>query len=588
MTFPAIDDIETLLRTDPEPDQARPAIERFLAAWPTRHANLRLLARALRKDGLRAQAALIDQAILLAASRTPLVSTAIRAFAAGRHGDAEHLVRDALAHGRENMAATLLLAEIAAAAGLDEEAVKLYRTGLSAMPDDHEIKFKLANALFRLNQVTAAIAIVDDIVATRPDDMSAALLRLTMLGQIGEYDEAERGYGESLSRCEDFAMLWVGYAHLLKTSGKISDSIAAYRRALMLEPGLGEAWWGLADLKSGVLGEADIVTIEEELRHSGDNAYQALHLHFAAGKALEDARQYPASFKHYARGNAIVAAGANHDAAAQSDETDRTIRLFDQPFLADRKGAGHPSRAPIFILGMPRAGSTLIEQILSSHSLIEGTAELPYISLLAHRLVAERWSSGSVRYPDVVAGVDPAALAALGELYLEAAAVHRKTDRPYFIDKLPENWLHIGLIHLILPNAIIIDARRDPMACGFSNFKQHYAKGRSFASSLGDIGRYYSDYVRLLDHIDTVLPGRVHRVEHETLVTNTESEVRRLLTHIGVEFEASCLRFYENARPVRTASASQVRRPIDPTSGQAWQPYSQWLSPLADALPQRA
>jgi Tfp pilus assembly protein PilF len=584
VTFKAVDDLAVMLAVYPAAVPA--AVETILATYPSRGASLRLLARRLRVDGRRSDAAALDDAMLAAAARVPAVAGAIRAFVAGRHGEAERLVRDVLAERRENIAATLLLAEIAAASGYDDEAVALYRTALALAPDNYETKAKLANAQFRLNDVVAALATIDELVLERPDDVASILLRLTMLAQIGEYDEAERGYEAALSRHQDAVKLWVGYGHLLRTAGKIAESAAAYRRALTL-PSPAEAWWGLADLKSGLLRQQDVARIETALNDHDLPPQQAMHLHFAAGKAKEDAAEYRASFDHYAKANAIIAALNPHNAAAESAEIDHAMRLFDADFFARRRPAGCTSRAPIFILGMPRAGSTLIEQILSSHSEIEGTAELPYISLLAHRLLSGG-RSNEARYPDVLTALDPAALSSMGESYLQSAAIHRKTDRPFFIDKLPENWLHLGLIHLILPNAIIIDARRDAMACGFSNFKQHYANGRSFASSLEGIGGYYRQYVRLTAHFDSVLPGRVYRVQHEALLANTEGEVRRLLDHIGLAFEPACLRFYENRRAVRTASAAQVRRPIDQRSGDAWQHYRTWLEPLTEALGQLA
>lgn len=580
--MPALGTLRDLLRTDPT--RAEDAIVRLLAERPDRRATLRLLARSLRGEGLNREARLIDEVLLSIASRDPAVSSAIKAFAAGRHNEAERLVRKALAHGRENMAATLLLAEIAAAAGIDAEAISLYRQALELAPDHHETKFRLANALFRQNNVVAALALADEVVASRPDDISRALLRLTMLAQIGEYAEARGGFAALLDRHPEAAFAWVGYANLLKTTGEAEASVTAYRRAIAIAPGMGEAWWGLADLKSGVLDDGDIAAMNTELGRSAGGAHQAMHLHFALGMAHEEGGRYAESFRHYAEANRLARATRPHDAAAATAEKGRATRLFDREFFADRTVSGRDSIAPVFVVGMPRSGSTLIEQILASHSAIEGTAELPYMPLLAHRLLAERWSARGVTYPDIVADLDRDGLAALGDAYLDAAAIHRKTDRPYFIDKLPENWSHIGLIHLILPRATIIDARREPMACGFSNFKQFYAKGRSFAFSLADIGRYYADYVDALAHFDAVLPGRVLRVQHEDLVGDPERQVRRMLAHIGVPFEPACLRFHENTRPVRTASAAQVRRPIDASGGDQWRHYRQWLSPLAEAL----
>jgi Sulfotransferase family len=299
------------------------------------------------------------------------------------------------------------------------------------------------------------------------------------------------------------------------------------------------------------------------------------HLHFALGKAREDLNQVEAAFAHYEEGNRLRRAELGYDPAETRAEVDAAIAAYTPSFLAAR--AAHGSRAPdpIFILGMPRAGSTLIEQILSSHSMIEGTMELPDIPAIAARLASEGRSPADL-------GAEEAA--ALGEEYLKRTRVQRKTDKRYFIDKLPNNWAHVGLIHLILPNAKIIDARRHPLACCFSNFKQHFARGQAFSYGLEDMGQYYADYVRLMAHFDRVLPDRVHRVIHEALVEDQEDQTRGLLAYLNVPFEAECLRFWENDRAVRTASSEQVRQPIFKGGSDQWQAFDPWLGPLKTVL----
>jgi hypothetical protein len=262
----------------------------------------------------------------------------------------------------------------------------------------------------------------------------------------------------------------------------------------------------------------------------------------------------------------------------------RLKALFTPEFFAQRKGQGHESSEPIFILGMPRAGSTLIEQILASHSAVEGTSELPNIITLARDLRARADDAELRGYAEVLARLDASSLRELGERYLRGTRIYRKTDRPYFIDKMPNNFLHVGLIHSILPNARIIDARRHPLGCCFSNFKQLYAKGQRFSYGLAEMGGYYRDYVELMAHFDAVLPGRVHRVIYERLVEDTENEVRRLLDYCGLPFEPGCLRFFENDRPVRTASSEQVRRPIYRDGVDQWRQFDPWLDPLKSAL----
>jgi hypothetical protein len=299
------------------------------------------------------------------------------------------------------------------------------------------------------------------------------------------------------------------------------------------------------------------------------------HLDFALGKAFEDRRQAERAFAHYDAGNRLRRTRIRYDADETARFVDRSIETFTHALLAARAGQGCDAPDPIFVLGMPRAGSTLVEQILSSHPLVEGTTELPDIPVLVRRIEG---------YPASAAALDPGQLRALGEAYLKRAAVQRQTDRPFFIDKLPNNWAHVPLIHMILPNARIVDARRHPLGCCFSNFKQHYARGQAFSYDLGDMGRYYGDYVRLMAHVDEVLPGRVHRVLYERMVDDTEVEVRALLAACGLDFDPACLEFYKTDRAVRTASSEQVRQPIFREGTEAWQAFEPWLGPLKAAL----
>jgi len=300
--------------------------------------------------------------------------------------------------------------------------------------------------------------------------------------------------------------------------------------------------------------------MEGQLRRSDLTTDERLHFHFSIGKAQEDAKRYEESFLHYAHGNRLRRSLIQYDADANHEDVVRSKELLTPAFFAERSHYGVPDRDPIFIVGLPRAGSTLLEQILASHSTVEGTMEHPDIMIFSARLGAPNRRAGGPGYPGVLADMTLEQSRALGEQYLEHTRLQRKTDRPLFIDKMPNNFLHIGLIRLILPNAKIIDARRHPMACCFSGFKQHFARGQHFTYSLEEIGRYYRDYVELMQHFDAVLPGTVHRVIYEELVDDTEAGVRRLLDYCGLPFEESCLRFYENARSVRKEIISSDRR----------------------------
>jgi tetratricopeptide (TPR) repeat protein len=376
----------------------------------------------------------------------------------------------------------------------------------------------------------------------------------------------------------------MSYGHALKTKGREADSIAAYEKSIELLPSLGEAYWSLANLKTVRFTAAQIESMRRQLARTDLADEDRFHLHFALGKALEDTGAYETSFGHYAEGNRIRRAGIRYSADDITAQTQRSKSLLTADFFARRRDYGHPSTAPIFVVGLPRAGSTLIEQILSSHSQVEGTMELPDIPALARSLTRAARQEGSARYPEPLASLDAQQCRSLGEQYLAGTSIQRKSAAPFFIDKLPNNFLHIGLIQLALPHAKIIDARRHPLGCCFSGFKQHFARGQNFTYGLEDIGRYYHDYVEVMSHFDKALPGRIHRVFYEAMIEDTEAEVRRLLDYCGLPFEAGCLRFYENERAVRTASSQQVRQPIFRAGLEQWRHYEPWLQPLKTAL----
>jgi tetratricopeptide (TPR) repeat protein len=378
----------------------------------------------------------------------------------------------------------------------------------------------------------------------------------------------------------------VTLGHVQKTAGHQEEAIRAYRRGLELEPRMGEAYFSLANLKTFRFEPSDVTAMLSALEPDPPPAAieNQLHLHFALGKAYEDEAQYETSFQHYAEGNRLRRSQISYSADENSRFVRRSRERYTREFFAERQGVGCQSPDPIFIVGLPRAGSTLVDQILSSHSLVEGTMELHDMIALARGLESRGQPEGPGQYLDVVGTLTPERLRAIGEEYLERTRVQRKTSAPFFIDKMPNNFRHIGLIHLVLPRARIIDARRHPLGSCFSAFKQHFARGQSFSYSLDDLGRYYADYVELMAHFDAVLPGRVHRIHYEALVEDTQSEVRRLLDYCGLPFEPQCLRFYENKRAVRTASSEQVRQPIFRAGLDQWRHYEPWLQPLKDAL----
>ncbi len=517
--------------------------------------------------------------VMAAAARDPDLLRAGAALAANDVPVAESLLRPYLKRRPTDVAAIRMMAELAARIGRLADSENLLRRALELAPAFTAARSNLANILYKQNRAAEAIAELETIEREGSAHLGHTSLKAAALGRIGGHDEALALYRTILDQRPDEPKLWMSYGHILKTVGAQDDAVAAYRRAIAIQPSLGEVWWSLANLKTIRFEDADIATMEAALDQPNLASEDRFHLHFALGKAHEDRGDAAASFDHYATGNALRRAETGYDPATMRDHVDRSIALFTPDFFATRTNHGDPSPAPIFILGMPRAGSTLIEQILASHPAIEGTGELPDIAMIARRLGGKAHT-----YPDCLADLDPAELRTLGEEYLARAQVQRFTDLPLFIDKLPNNWAHVGLIRLILPNAKIIDARRHPLACGFSNFKQHYARGQNFAYNLADIGNYYSDYVRLMRHIEAVQPGRVHRVIHEDLVDDPEAQVRLLLDFLDLPFDPACLAFHENKRAVRTASSEQVRRPISRDGLEQYRAFEAWLGPLQAAL----
>lgn len=512
--------------------------------------------------------------------RDPVLREAAIALCDGDLPVAERLLKDHLKQQPTDVAAIRMLAELAGRIGRDVDAESLLRRAVELAPSFAAARFNLATILYRQNRMPETLAELDQLMAVDPDNVATRNLAAAALGKIGNVADAIAHFEHVLARQPGAAKIWLSYGHALKTLGRQDDSVGAYRRCIALEPGFGDAYWSLANLKTVKLNADDIAAMKAALAGAGLTAEDRFHLGFALGKALEDAGETDAAFGHYAEANRLRLDAIDYDLARTTAQVDRSITLLTPAFLAARAGQGCATADPIFVLGMPRSGSTLIEQILSSHPLIEGTQELPDIQMLAGRLTGLQDDS----YPDVLAGLGPAKLRALGEEYLERTRIHRQTDRPLFIDKMPNNWLHVGLIHLILPHAKIVDARRHPLACCFSNFKQHFARGQAFSYNLATMGRYYADYVRMMDHVDTVLPCRVHRVHYEAMVENTEVEVRRLLDALGLLFDPACLRFYETDRAVRTASSEQVRRPINREGLDQWKLFDPHLAPLRDAL----
>ncbi|MGI8931498.1 MAG: sulfotransferase [Sphingomicrobium sp.] len=576
--------IEGYRALDVDPVAAARFAREALTARPDSPPALRLLGLTLRRTGDHQQAGEVERRAVKASARDPMLIEAARGLLDNQLHQAEPLLRERLKRDPYDYVAARMLAELAARVGRLHDSENLLRRALELAPSFQAARANLATILYRQHRAADALAVLDELAAEGGVADAQLNLRAAALGRVGGYDEAIALYRDVLSRHAAQPKLWMSLAHLLKTVGDQQEAIAAYRRAIELAPAMGEVWWSLANLKTVRFDDADITAMEAALDQAALSADDRLHLHFALGKAQEDRRQIEPAWHHYASGNAIRADQVRHDPGDITGIVDRSIALMTAQFFASREGQGCAATDPIFILGMPRAGSTLLEQILASHSQVEGTMELPDIAALVRRLDGKHAKGTPGSYPDELTDLDSAALASLGEEYLDRTRIQRATQKPYFIDKMPNNWAYAGFIRLILPNAKIIDARRHPLDCGFSNFKQHFARGQAFSYNLDHIGRFYADYVRMMAHLDAVQPASIHRVIHERLVDDPETEVRAMLAYCSLHYEDSCLRFHENKRAVRTASSEQVRQPLSRAGFGQWQKFEPWLDPLKQAL----
>lgn len=538
-------------------------------AWAAIEAQAFAAGDAVRERRAQAALARID-------AGHPELGRAAELVVLDRHAEAEPLLRAfCLAHPNHAQGLRLMAACQVAGRGFDA-AETLLRHALTLDPASVRIRFDLAHALFAARRAEAALAELAPLLAGEPANPAYRNLQAACLGLLGDDHAAEAINAELAAAFPTNARVAVNHGHAARTAGGRDRAIAAYRRATVLSPQAGEAWWGLANLKVGALTDADEAQMRRLLatRLPDDDR---MRIAYALARRLEDTGHDAEAFALYAQGAALARVrfgGAGRDYAAEAAAVART---FTPDFLAVRAGQGAPDDAPIFVVGLPRSGSTLVEQILASHPLIEGTMELSYIGAIAGRIEAE----GGL---DRLARADAAELRRWGEEYLERARIHRRLGRARFIDKMPNNFRHIGLIRLILPNARIIDVRRNPMASCFSGFKQLFAEGQEFSYDLADLASYYRHYLAIVRHFHTVAPGAVHTLVYEDLVEDTEGHVRRLLDAVGVPFDAATLRFFENDRAVRTVSSEQVRQPIYRSGLDHWRRFEPWLGPLAEGL----
>ena len=572
-----------LIESDPAASVAR-AYE-VLDSNPSDADALRILGAGLRRLGHDDEANQAELGAIEASGKSPELVRASRAIAGRDFRTAEGILRSLLQSHPDDAAAIQLLGEVAAAAGLLDEAEMRHGQALSLAPGFHYARLHLANVLNNQGRPGESLAELRKIGGEMLAFEGFRMLLADVLSQVGECDEAIGLYREILALDPNKPDVWGRLAFLLNSIGKHDEAVATCRSAIQLGRGWGKPWWVLADFKRYRFSNDDLAAMERMLADPNLGMEDRFHLHFALGSALEDRREFRSSFDHFRRGNALRKGQLKYSPEWGAALLERTRSVFSRDFLESHGGKGELASDPIFIVGMPRSGSTLVEQILASHPLIEGTAELPDINSLAISLAPDpRLGPRNIRYLDRLPQLSDAELRELGALYLERTRIYRKTDRPFFIDKMPSNWAHTGFIRLILPNAKIVDARRHPLACGFSNYKQLFGRGHEFSYDLADIGAFYKDYAAVMAHFDAVAPGMVHRLIHEQLVADPEVEIRLLLDFVGVPFDEACLRFHETERSVRTPSSEQVRQPLRPDFVNRWKAFEAELGPLKEAL----
>jgi len=550
---------------------------------PALPSSWNLLEGLYRMTGDDANAATAASHVATLKRMAPEVIRATSHFSDGELGPAEQIIRAYLLKAGNDVEAMRLLARIGLKHDVLDDAETLLEAVLKIAPDYRAARYDYACVLLERHLYRRACEEAERLLAIEPEHLDYRALYASASVGLGEHDRAIALYQKLVQEVPGAADLHLSLAHSLKTQGRQADSIEAYRAAATARPDFGDAYWSLANLKTYRFSDEEIARMRAAEAAPGTQAVDRCHLCFALGKAFEDRGDYAESWRYYRQGNALKRSESRYRAEIIEINTRKQIEVCTREFFASREGFGAAPPDPIFIVGLPRAGSTLIEQILASHSCVEGTHELGESPRMVLDLQGRQPDLDNPRYPGVLAELTPEDFRRLGEKYLSETRIYRGS-KPYFIDKMPNNFRHIGLIHLLLPNAKIIDVRREPIACCLSNLKQLFATGQEFTYSAEDIARYYRTYLDAMQHWDEVLPGRVLRVQHEDVVEDLESNVRRILDFCGLVFEPSCLEFYKTARSVRTASSEQVRQPIFRDGVDRWTKYEPWLGPLKEAL----
>ena len=535
-----------------------------------------------RRGRLREAAQVRAQLEYLKQLPQPLVIV-IDLISQGKLLKAENLCRNFLRKTPHHVEGMRLLADIGIRFGVLADAEFLLESARQFDPKNVRVHIDYIQALRKRQKFAKALTQAGQLLETSPGNPQFRSIYAIECMQTGHYKEALSLFDKVLEQMPGDPITLTSKGHAYKTLGRYDEAVASYRAALESQPRHGEAWYSLSNLKVYSFSDRELERMHAQARNRELPHADRVHLSFALGKAYEDRNDFETSFRFYEQGNRSKKNASAYDADKMTEELCAQHRVCTAEMLSRGDRAGHSAGDPIFVLGLPRAGSTLLEQILSSHSRVDGTLELPNIVSLAQQLRRRGRMGPEPDYPGILAALSDDELNEFGQQYIEDTRIHRRSA-PFFVDKMPNNFRHIALIHLILPNAKIIDARRHPMACGFSGYKQLFAEGQQFTYDLADLGQYYRDYVELMDHWDAVLPGKVLRVQYEDVVGDLETQVRRILDHCGLEFEPECLSFYRTERAVRTPSSEQVRQPIFKSGLDYWRNYELWLDPLKVAL----
>ena len=562
---------------------ARESYEEAVQRNPALIASWKALINLYEIAGMRAQSAVAEQRVAYLESLPRELQSVSTYLHDGRLQRADRLCRHFLQTRKTHIEGMRLLATIREKLEMFGEAEFLLTTALELEPDNESCRSDLANLLLKMQKFDQAHEQTARLSEDYPENLAYLSMHANAKAGIGEQEQAIELYNQVISQSRGQHRLHLLRGHAEKTIGKLDAAVASYREAYRLAPDYGDAFWSLANTKTYEFMDKELLQMQEREASRETGLDDRIHLCFALGKAFEDRSEFEKSFGFYERGNSLKQDSVKHDPENLSKRLGAQKVVLTEKFFQKREGVGCDAADPIFIVGLPRAGSTLLEQILASHSKVDGTLELPNMIALANRLDRGKLQAEGVGYPRVLETLDYDYFRRFGEQFIEDTRVHRQ-DAPLFIDKNPNNFAHVGLIKLILPNAKVIDARRHPLSCCFSGFKQLFGQGHEFSYGLRQIGNYYSEYVDLMAHWNQVLPGFVHLVGHEDVVDALEFEVRRMLDFCELEFEPACLEYYKTERSIRTPSSEQVRQPIYRDALEAWKPYEPWLDPLKEAL----